>query len=168
MLREERHTIGRYDSRLKGVDIDAAGERGEYDPSYSAVQGAYTAMFNDYVRGELKWESDLPYEILTGKVQPWNYSRFTNQYVNVAELLRQAMSQNPDMKVTFHNGYYDLATPFFATEYTVDHMGLEPALRGNIKFTYCEAGHMLYMRKSCLDQLHGSMSSMYQSALPVH
>ena len=71
LLRDQRRTVGRYDSRLQGIDIDAAGERGEYDPSYSAVQGAFTAMFNQYVRGELKYENEMPYEILTGRVQPW-------------------------------------------------------------------------------------------------
>ncbi len=167
LLRDQRTTVGRYDSRLKGADADAAGERGEYDPSYAAVQGAYTAAFNDYVRNELKWETDLTYEILTGKVQPWNYSRFTNSYVTTANMLRSAMTQNPAMKVMFHNGYYDLATPFGATEYVVDHLGLEPAVRGNVKFTYCEAGHMLYMKKSCLDTLHETMEGLYKSALPA-
>lgn len=125
LLRDQRTTIGRYDSRLKGADADAAGERDEYDPSYAAVQGAYTAAFNDYVRNDLKWQTDLTYEILTGKVRPWNYSRFTNSYVTTADMLRSAMTQNPAMKVMFHNGYYDLATPFGATEYVVDHLGLE-------------------------------------------
>ena len=161
LLRDQRRTVGRYDSRIEGIDLDAAGERSEYDPSYSVVQGAYTAMFNDYVRGQLKWESDLPYEILTGRVQPWNYGRFTNSYVNVAEGLRSAMTQNPALKVLIANGYYDLATPFFATEYTVNHMGLDPALQNNVSLTYCEAGHMLYTRKSCLESLGKSMATFY-------
>mgnify|MGYP000938063477 CR=1 FL=1 len=164
LLRDQRRTVGRYDSRIEGIDIDAAGERGEYDPSYSVVQGAYTAMFNDYVRGQLKWETDLPYEILTGRVQPWNYGRFTNSYVNVAESLRQAMTQNPALKVLVVNGYYDLATPFFATEYTVNHLGLDPSLAGNVSLTYCEAGHMLYTKKSCLESLGQSMSRFYTGA----
>lgn len=165
LLRNERRTVGRYDSRLEGVDIDSAGERPEYDPSYSAVQGAFTAMFNDYIREQLKWETDETYEILTSKVQPWSYTRQQNQYVNTAEMLRQAMSQNPALKILSVNGYYDMATPFFATEYTFDHMGLPASLQGNITLTYCEAGHMLYTRKSCLDALHKSMGEFYQKAL---
>lgn len=165
LLRDERATVGRFDSRLKGTDSDAAGDHFDFDPSYAAVQGAYTAAFNEYIRNELKWETELPYEILTGKVQPWNFARFTNQYVTTADLLRQSMVQNPAMKVAFHNGYYDLATPFFATEYVVDHMGLEPAQRKNAAFTYCEAGHMLYIKKSCLDGLHDGMAEMYRIAL---
>ncbi len=167
LLRKERLTIGRYDGRMKGMDLDAAGERPEYDPSYSAVQGAFTALFNEYVRSDLKFETDLTYEALTGKVRPWSYGRFENRYVDTAEMMRQAMTQNPNLKVMIANGYYDMATPFFATEYTVNHIGLEPSLSGHISLTYCEAGHMLYTRKSCLDNLHKSMADFYQKALPT-
>jgi carboxypeptidase C (cathepsin A) len=167
LLRDQRKTIGRYDSRLEGEDIDAAGETPDYDPSYASVQGVYTAMFNDYVRTELKYDSDVPYQVLTDRVQPWNYDPFKNRYVNVAEMLRQAMTQNPNMRVMIANGYYDLATPFFATEYTVNHIGLEPGLSNHISLTYCDAGHMLYTKKNCLDSLHGSMSDFYQKALPA-
>jgi carboxypeptidase C (cathepsin A) len=164
LLRKERKTIGRYDSRLEGVDPDAAGERPDYDPSYASVQGVFTAMFNEYVRGELKFETDLTYETLTDKVNPWNYQRFQNRYVNTAEMLRDAMSENPNLKVLIANGYYDLATPFFATEYTAGHLGLEPALSSHVGLTYCEAGHMLYTKKSCLDALRNSMADFYQRA----
>jgi len=167
LLRDERKTIGRYDSRLEGDDLDAAGDRPEYDPSYASVQGVYTAMFNNYIRTDLKYDSDEPYQILTDKVQPWSYDHFQNRYVNVAEMLREAMTQNPSLKVMIANGYYDLATPFFATEYTVNHIGLEPALSSHISLTYCDAGHMLYTRKTCLDSLHGAMADFYQKALPT-
>ena len=165
LLRDEKKTVGRYDSRLEGVDLDAAGERPEYDPSYAAVQGAFTAAFNEYVRTELNWQTDMPYEVLTGKVQPWNYSQFTNQYVDVAERLRSAMSQNQFMRVLQMNGYYDLATPFFATEYTFDHLGLAPKLRGNVTMHYCDAGHMLYLKQSCLEELHRDMQELYRGAV---
>lgn len=164
LLRKERRTVGRYDSRLEGVDYDAAGENPDYDPSYASVQGAYTAVFNQYIHTELNYESDLPYEILTGKVRPWSYKRFENQYVNTAEMLRQAMSQEPNLKVMIANGYYDLATPFFATEYTVNHLGLDPSLSGHVSLTYCSAGHMFYTKKSCLDGLHKSMTDFYQQS----
>jgi carboxypeptidase C (cathepsin A) len=167
LLRKDRRTIGRYDSRLEGVDRDAAGETPDYDPSYASVQGVFTAMFNDYIRGELKYESDLTYETLTDKVNPWNYQRFQNRYVNTAEMLRDAMSENPNLKVMIANGYYDLATPFFATEYTVSHLGLEPALSSHVSLTYCEAGHMLYTKKSCLDGLHNAMADFYQRSSGV-
>ena len=165
LLRDQKRTIGRYDDRLQGIDIDSAGEAAEYDPSYAAVQGAFTAAFNDYVRTELKWETDLPYEILTGKVNPWSYARQQNQYLNVAEPLRQAMTQNPALHILSMNGYYDMATPFFATEYVFSHMGLDPSLTGNVSWAYCDAGHMMYTRKSCLDVLSKAMSDLYTTAL---
>jgi carboxypeptidase C (cathepsin A) len=165
LMRNERTTVGRYDSRIEGMDQDAAGERPSYDPSYAAVQGAFTAAFNEYVRSELNWQTDMPYEVLTGKVQPWNYSEFTNQYVDVAERLRSAMSQNQFMRVLQMNGYYDLATPFFATEYTFDHLGLEPKLRSNVTMHYCDAGHMLYLKQSCLEELHRNMAELYRDAI---
>lgn len=165
LLRDESRTIGRYDTRLEGVDYDAAGESAEYDPSYASVQGAFTAAFNTYVRTELNWQTDMPYEVLTGKVWPWNYSHFENRYVDVSGELRSAISQNQSMRVMVANGYYDLATPLFATEYTFEHMGLDPKLRSNVSMMYCDAGHMLYTKQSCLESLSGHMSDLYREAL---
>jgi carboxypeptidase C (cathepsin A) len=162
LLRGERRTLGRYDTRLEGQDADAAGDRPGYDPSYASVLGPYTAAFNNYVRTDLKYDSDLSYEVLTDKVNPWDYKQFQNRYVNVADMLRDAMTQNQNLKVMVANGYYDLATPFFATEYTVNHLGLEPALASHVSLTYCEAGHMLYTRQSCLDSLHAAMAAFYK------
>lgn len=158
LLRDERRTIGRFDARFTGIDRDAAGEHHEYDPSYAIVQGGYTAMFNDYVRSALRFKSDLPYEILTGNVQPWDFSKFSNQYVNVAETLRSAMTQNPCLKVLVANGTYDLATPFLATEYTFEHLDLDPSLQGNYEMTYYEAGHMMYLKHAALAQLKADLA----------
>lgn len=145
LLRNERRTVGRLDSRFTAVDRDAAGEQPEFDPSYAAIQGPFTAALNHYIRAELEFETDLPYEILSGRVHPWSFKEHENQYVNVAETLRRAISENPALKVYVANGYYDMATPFFATEYTFDHMQLERHLRGNISMEYYEAGHMMYI-----------------------
>lgn len=145
LLRRERKTVGRLDSRFVGYDADAAGESYEFDPSYAAIQGPFTAAFNDYVRRELGFESDLPYEILTGRVHPWSYAEFENRYVNVSESLRGALTRNPALRVHIASGYYDLATPYFATEYTLRHLGLEPHLRGNVTQSWYEAGHMMYI-----------------------
>lgn len=153
LLRRQRRTVGRLDTRFQGVDRDAAGEHMEYDPSYAAIQGSYTATLNDYVRGKLNFTSDLPYEILTGLYETWDYSKHQNQFVNVAETLRSAMSKNPFLKVLIANGYYDLATPYFATRYTFDHLALDPGLRDNISMTYYPAGHMMYVHEASLAQL---------------
>ncbi|MCB0061485.1 MAG: hypothetical protein KDE19_05205 [Caldilineaceae bacterium] len=153
LLRDQRRTVGRIDSRFKGIDRDASSENFEHDPSMTAIMGPYTGTFNDYVRGELAFESDLPYEIMTSLYQTWGYDKHQNQYVNVAETLREAMSKNSALRVIVANGYYDLATPYFATEYTFDHLELDPELRENIQMTYYEAGHMMYIHEESLTQL---------------
>lgn len=166
LLRDQRRTVGRLDSRFLGIDRDAAGERPDYDPSYAIIQGPYTATLNDYVRRELAFESDLPYEILTGRVQPWSYEKHQNEYVNVAETLRKAMTQNPYLKVFVANGYFDLATPYFATQYTFNHLGLDPSLQSNIAMGYYEAGHMMYVHGPSLAQLKADLAAFIQAALP--
>ena len=165
LLRDERRTIGRFDSRFKGIDRDAAGERHEYDPSYAIIQGAYTAALNHYMRSVLAFKSDRLYEILTANVQPWDYSKFQNQYVNVAEDLRKAMTYNPFLQVFVANGYYDLATPYFATEYTFHHLGLDPELQGHVTMGYYEAGHMMYLRRLSLAALKNDLASFIDHTL---
>lgn len=164
LLRAQRRTVGRLDSRFTGIDKDAAGETPEFDSSYAAIFGEYTAAFNDYVRRELKFETDLPYEILTDKVRPWNYDRAQNRYVDVAETLRNAMSQNPYLKVYVANGYYDCATPFAATRYTFARMGLDPEVRGNVSMSYFEAGHMMYIDRASHARLKKDVSEFIRSA----
>lgn len=165
LLRDKRRTVGRLDSRFLGMDRDAAGEVWESDPSMDAIMGPYTAALYDYVRNELKFESDLPYEILNGKVWPWSYADHENRYLNVAETLRHAMCVNPHLKVHVANGYYDLATPYFATRYTFDHLGLEKELQGNISMSYYEAGHMMYVHMPSLAKLKQELAEFIQSAI---
>jgi len=166
LLRGERRTVGRYDSRLLGTDRNAAGDHPDYDPSYASVQGAFTAAMNQYVRDELKFESELPYEILTGKVWPWSFKEFEGRYVNVADTLRGAMSQNPSLRVFVACGYYDLATPVFGAEYAVDHMLLDATLRSHITFGYYEGGHMLYTNLKALAKARQDILKFYGSAMP--
>jgi len=167
LLRDDRRTVGRLDTRFTGVDRDAAGEHYEYDPSYAVIQGAYTSTLNDYVRAELGFESDLPYEILTDRVRPWSYEEHQNQYVNVAETLRQAMSKNPFLRVFVASGYYDLATPYLATRYTFDHMQLDKSLRDNVSIRYYEAGHMMYIHEDSLAVLKRDLAGFIGSAVPA-
>ena len=153
LLRERGLTVGRLDSRLIGRDRLGVTEHAEYDPLLTNIMGPYTAAFYDYIRRELKFESDLPYEILSGFVHPWSYKEFENAYVNVGETLRAAMTYNPYLKVYVANGYYDLGTPYFATEYTFNHLGLDESLRGNVTMGYYEAGHMMYIHIPSLKQM---------------
>lgn len=162
LLRDQRRTVGRLDSRFTGIDRDSAGENHEYDPSLSGIMGPYTATLNDYVRSELGFESDLPYEILTNRVHPWSFADHENQYVNVAETLRKAMTINPYLKVFVASGYFDLATPYFATEYTLNHLGLDASLQQNIFKAYYEAGHMMYIHQPSLAQLKDHLTQFIQ------
>ena len=166
LLRSERRTVGRIDARFTGIDRDAAGETPEYDPSIAAIMGPYAGMLNDYVRNELKFDSDLPYEILTGRVRPWNYAPYENRYVNVAEKLRVAMTENPFLHVFVAKGYYDLATPFFAADYTFDHLGLDPSLRGHLSGAYYEAGHMTYVRPESLAKMKLDLTKFINDSVP--
>jgi len=165
LQRDQRRTTGRIDSRFIGIDRDAAGETWEYDPSIAAIIGPYTATFNDYARTELDFKSDLPYEILSRRVHPWGYETHQNQFINVAETLRKAMTINPHLKVIVANGYYDLATPYFATIYTFNHLDLDESLRGNYSMTFYEAGHMMYVHMPSFEKLKADLVDFIQAAL---
>ena len=164
LLRERRLTVGRLDSRFTGRDRLGVTENPEYDPLLTNITGPYMATFYEYVRNELKFESDLPYETLSGFVHPWSYAEFENQYVNVAETLRAAMTHNPYLKIFVANGYYDLATPYFATEYTFNHLGLDEDLRKNISMEYYDAGHMMYIHIPSLKQMKADLAEFISSA----
>jgi len=99
-------------------------------------------------------------------VRPWSYGDYENRYVNVAETLREAMTKNPSLKVFVANGYYDLATPYFATQYTFDHLGLDESLRHNVSMDFYEAGHMMYIHLPSLKQLKEDLDEFVRSALP--
>lgn len=165
LLRSQRRTVGRIDARFLGIDRDAAGEEPEFDPSIAAITGPYSGVLNDYVRSDLKFDSDLPYEILTGRVYPWNYAPYENRYVNVAETLRRAMTQNPFLHVFVAKGYYDLATPFFAADYTFDHLDLDATLRGHLSGAYYEAGHMMYVHTPSRVKLKADMAQFLKSGM---
>jgi carboxypeptidase C (cathepsin A) len=165
LLRESGRTVGRLDSRFLGIDRLGVTEAAEYDPLLTNVMGPYTAGFYDYVRGELKFESDLSYEILSEKVWPWSYSVFENQYLNVAETMRKAMTYNPHLKVFVANGYYDLGTPYSATEYTFSHLGLHKSLQKNVSMGYYEAGHMMYIHMPSLKKMKKDLSKFIKSAM---
>jgi carboxypeptidase C (cathepsin A) len=148
LRRGEGLTIGRLDTRFTGYDLDAVGEQFEYDPSGVSLDGPYAAAVNDYIRRELGFESDLVYERLNYKVFPWSFRDFENQYLNMAEFLRQEMVRNPALRVLITSGYYDLATPYFDAVFTLDHLGLPEALRAHIRIARYESGHMIYVRPS--------------------
>lgn len=164
LLRERRRTTGRLDSRFTGIDRDAGGGNPDFDPSMTAIRPPYTAVFNDYVRRDLAFRSDLEYYILGGGIGPWNWNT-NNGYTDTATPLRLAMAKNPYMKVFVASGYYDMATPYFAAEYTISAMSLDPALRKNVSFAYYEAGHMMYIEVNSLRKLKEDVSTFIRSAM---
>jgi carboxypeptidase C (cathepsin A) len=159
LLRDKRQTVGRIDARFLGIDADAAGERNEYDPSLASYDGSYVAMFQDYVRRELKWNTDM-YYTLTARVQPWDQG----QPGEPAEALRSAMTRQTYLKVLVLCGYYDVATPFNGIEHTISHMSLEPSIRKNVSFMYYEAGHMMYIEKKSREKLHKDVAAFILSS----
>lgn len=164
LLRGRGRAVGRLDSRFLGIEKDTLGEGTYDDPSFTNIIGPYTAGLYDYVRRELKFEKDIPYEIITGNVQPWSYAGHENQHVYVAETLRKAICINPHLKVFIASGYYDLATPYFATDYVFNHLGLEETLRENISTSYYEAGHMMYIHLPALEQLKKDLAAFIDAA----
>ena len=147
LLRAQRRTVGRLDGRFTGWDTDYGREHWSADPSIDAIAGPYAATLNHYVRSELDYRSDLPYELLTTRVQPWSYKEFEGAHLYVADKLAAAMRANPHMRVQVACGYHDGATPYFAAEHTFAHLAIPPELRANVEFRYFEAGHMMYVHE---------------------
>ena len=166
LLRDRKQTIGRYDSRLKGNDENGVTTEPEYDASYAAVRAPFTTAYNQYVRGELGFQTDTPYFVLgEGINAPWNWGPGGPSNLNVATRLRSAMTQNPYMKVFVAAGHYDFATPYFTAKYTFNHLNLLPALRKNITFAEYEAGHMMYIESASRAKLKADIAAWIDSAL---
>jgi carboxypeptidase C (cathepsin A) len=174
LLRDQRLTLGRYDARFTGMDIDAAGESPEYDPSDTGITGAFVGAFHDYLARDLGYESDLSYRptFYSSGVQ-WDFrhkgpndtGNSTNQ-ADVALDLSQAMRENPHLLLYSLNGVYDLATPFFGTEYDLGHMQLDPKVRGNVRFAYYPSGHMVYLNTEALKSMKADLGRFYDEAAP--
>ena len=170
LLTTEGKVLGRLDSRFTGARYDPGTETVEYDPATEAVLGPLSAVFNDYIRRELKVETDLPYNAFAN-VNPWNFGDAGNGHPNTAEDLRKAMTRNPYLKIWVTAAYYDLATPFYAAENSVALMNLDPATRANLHFTYYEAGHMHYIHQPSRAKFKTDFEAFLQDALnqkPVH
>jgi carboxypeptidase C (cathepsin A) len=168
LLRSQRRSVGRLDSRFKGMDASAVSETPDYDPSMSAIRPPYTAAFNDYVRTQLGYESELPYHILGGGIpNTWEWES-DNVYADTGEALRTAMLRNPHMRLFVASGYYDLATPYFATDYTLAHLDLDESLRRNVVTAEYEAGHMMYIDEKELMRLKQDAGKFIDETLEMH
>ena len=167
----EGEVLGRYDARFEGTEYDNAGETPSYDPSDTGITGVFISSLHDYLTRELKYESTDAYRPSAGTIGEWDWhhrsaaSRYPALTPNTAEDLADTIRKNPKLKVLSANGWFDLATPFFGTEYDVSHMMLAPSLQGNIEFTYYPAGHMVYLNVDALRQLRHDLDGFYGSAM---
>ncbi|HMG76478.1 MAG TPA: hypothetical protein VK582_23585 [Pyrinomonadaceae bacterium] len=164
LLRAERRSIGRLDARFKGFDSSYATDSPDFDASEAAIRPPYTSTFNNYVRSELGYKTDLEYYILGGGItSPWNWNT-NNGYVDTSVALRSALARNPYLKVFVAMGYYDMATPYFAVDYTLHHISLDPVLLKNFSTGYYEAGHMMYIDEKSLTKLRADVGKFIEES----
>lgn len=149
LLREEGLTVGRIDGRFTQKNLRGQASINWDDPSLNAINGPYAAAVNHYIRAELGYENDLPYEILTGRVQPWSYKTFEGRPIEVTGDLEKLLNYNPSLRVHVDYGYHDGATPHFAAEHVWAHLNISDEARDRFSHHYHEAGHMMYLNPQC-------------------
>ena len=163
LLRQENKVLGRFDSRYIGFEQDQIAESADHDPSLDAIAGNFTSSFLQYIAQDLGWKKNQAYRALNGSVHPWNWQLKGQHagmgYLSLADHLKSLMVINPSLRVFIASGYYDLATPYFATDYTVDHLELAEPLMENVQLNYYEAGHMMYLHPASLVQLKKDLSA---------
>src|SRR2546423_4476072 len=164
LLRNEKRSIGRLDARFKGYDASYATDSPDFDASEAAIRPPYTSTFNNYVRTELNYKSDLEHYILGGGItSPWNWGT-NNGYVDTSVALRTALARNPYLKIFVAMGYYDMATPYFAVDYTLHHISFDSMLLRNFSTGYYEAGHMMYIDDKSLAKLRSDVGKFIEDA----
>ncbi|HEX4086877.1 MAG TPA: hypothetical protein VHY22_18325 [Chthoniobacteraceae bacterium] len=161
LLKSAGRAPGRFDGRYSGIVYDPDDDLG--DASFVAVRGAFASTINSYLRNELKFDSDLPYEILAN-VEPWKFDS-ENSYLDVAVKLGRAMTENPRMKVWILTGCDDLAVAYYSTAYTIDHMQLRPEIRQNLTFSEYESGHMIYVDQNAAKVMRDDFGRFLRSAV---
>ncbi len=165
LLGEEQQIIGRFDGRIIGFDPAPSASRPTYDPSLSRYFPIYSSCFNDYVRRTLGYESTLPYEVLSERVRPWKFGESGLGYLSVSDNLESAMVKNPNLKVMVASGRCDLATPFFAADFTLSHIDVGRDLRRNITHVRYDGGHMMYHHRASLKKLKSDVARFLRSSV---
>lgn len=172
LLRGSDQVFGRLDSRYTTYSLQQASVEGPpWDPTDSSIDAPYTTAINAYLRDDLKYETPLQYRtniydiIYSNGSEGWDFTHDRNPVTNVAPDLAATMTQNPGMRVFSANGYYDFATPMFATVYTLQHLEIAPQLQNNITFGFYESGHMVYLNDTALAKFKSDLSRWYDSAL---
>jgi carboxypeptidase C (cathepsin A) len=168
LMRGSRETVGRYDSRMIGLNGNAASQRQDYDPSDVAPSGAFMSAFMRYLHGDLGYSSDLQY-YMGGHAGRWDYTSLIGPgnlgggYPSETESLRTAMAKNPYLRVMVGAGYYDMATPFANAEYTFNHLGYDQTYRDRVEFKYYESGHMAYLNQDSAKQLKSDIATFIRT-----
>ncbi len=167
LMRDEDKIVGRLDSRFLGNERSTPLETSASDPSMNAIRPPYTAMFNQYVRTDLGYKSDLEYYILGGgfRFDEWDWGVQRGGFPDTAQALKDAFDKNPFMKLFVGSGYFDLATPYFGTQYTLNHMGLDADQHKRISLGYYGAGHMMYIQDQSLGELKKDVGNFMGAAL---
>lgn len=175
LLRDQRRTLGRYDARFTGFDAGANGDAPEYDASDTGITGAFVSSFHHYINHDLHYDTGLTYRpTYYSEALHWSFDHrapgsrgpgATNT-ADVALDLSAAMRENPNLKVFSLNGIYDMATPFFGTEYDLAHMQIDRSLMPNLRFAYYPAGHMVYLNVDALHTMHTDLARFYDEAAP--
>jgi carboxypeptidase C (cathepsin A) len=165
LFRNNGVMLGRYDARYTSYNLDRIADRSDFDPVDAAIDSAFVATGNYYMRQVLGYQTTLIYRPLINVFRQWDWKHNGNLPTNTAQDLAAAMTFNPNLKVFSGNGYFDFATPFFATVYTLNHLMLPPSLQQNISYGFYQSGHMVYLHPEALAQFHDDLEAWYNRVL---
>jgi carboxypeptidase C (cathepsin A) len=169
LLIDQKLRVGRLDGRFTGPDPDGLLDTPFYDPTEANTMGPYTSVFNNYVRTELGYKTDMPYYVFAhdaGFEDKWDWGSAGEGFPDTASALRRALVQNPYLKVLVMEGYYDLACPYFAANYTFDHLNLPEKYRSQISYATYNSGHMVYLPLESLKKMKADQAGFIDKAMP--